>query len=92
MAPYIHNQQFIVRALRGWAVPLVMPVAQSWQSFDPDGRLTDEAVAAQLRALGAEVVRAARQFQAEGSCDYADAGQFGPDGREQQTVSDVAVL
>jgi len=37
------------------------------QSFDPDGRLTDEAVAAQLRALGAEVVRAARQFQAEGT-------------------------
>ena len=88
----VNSMEFIVRALRGWAVPLVMPVAQSWQSFDPDGRLTDEAVAAQLRALGAEVVRAARQFQAEGSCDYADAGQFGPDGRGQRTVSDVAVL
>jgi hypothetical protein len=26
--------------------------------------------------LGAEVVRAARQFQAEGTCDYADHRQF----------------
>lgn len=39
---------------------------------DPDGRLKDEVVTAQLRKLGAEVVRAARQFQAEGTCDYAD--------------------
>jgi FMN reductase len=51
-------------------------VAQSWQSFDPSGNLADEAIAAQLRALGAEVVRAARQFQAEGTCDYATEMQF----------------
>jgi FMN reductase len=68
----VNSMEFIARALRGWSVPLVMPVAQSWQSFDPDGRLTDEAIAAQLRALGAEVVRAARQFRAEGTCDYAE--------------------
>jgi hypothetical protein len=30
---------FIVRALRGWGVPLVLPIAKSWQSFDPDGNL-----------------------------------------------------
>jgi FMN reductase len=77
----VNSMEFIVRALRGWSVPLVMPVAQSWQSFDPDGRLVDAAISAQLRALGAEVVRAARQFQAEGTCDYADAGQFAADGR-----------
>ena len=57
--------------MRGWSVPLVMPVPQSWHTFDPDGRLVDEAVAAQLRALGAEVARAARQFQTDGTCDYA---------------------
>jgi hypothetical protein len=28
-------------------------------------------IGAQLRELGAEVVRAARQFQAHGTCDYA---------------------
>jgi FMN reductase len=71
----INSMDFIVRALRGWSVPLVLPVARSGQSFDADGRLVDEAVAAQLRALGAEVVRAARQFQAHGTCDYADAWQ-----------------
>ncbi|MGO8961733.1 MAG: NADPH-dependent FMN reductase [Streptosporangiaceae bacterium] len=74
----INSMDFIARALRGWSVPLVLPVAQSWQTFDPDGRLTDEMVAVQLRELGAEVVRAARQFQADGTCDYADEVQFAP--------------
>lgn len=72
----INSMEFIVRALRGWSVPLVQAVPQSWRSFDPDGQLADEAVAGQLRALGAEVVRAARQFRDEGSCDYADDRQF----------------
>jgi hypothetical protein len=70
--------EFIARSLRGWSVPLVLPVAQSWQSFDPDGHLKDEAVATQLRKLGAEVVRAARQFQAHGTCDYAEGTGIGP--------------
>ena len=51
----INSMEFVVRALRGWSVPLVQPVAQSWRSFDRDGRLADDAVADQLRALGAEV-------------------------------------
>jgi FMN reductase len=72
----INSMEFIARALRGWSVPLVQAVPQSWQSFDPDGHLEDETMAAQLRALGAEVLRAARQFRAEGSCDYADDRQF----------------
>jgi FMN reductase len=75
----VNSMDFIVRALRGWSVPLVLPVAKSWQSFDPDGNLTDEVVADQLRALGAEVVRAARQFRSEGTCDYADERQFSAD-------------
>ena len=73
----VNTMDFIARALRGWSVPLVLPVAQSWQSFDPDGRLKDEAVASQLRKLGAEVVRAARQFQADGTCDYAEGASTG---------------
>jgi FMN reductase len=68
----VNTMDFIARSLRGWSVPMVLPVAQSWQSFDPDGHLKDEAVATQLRKLGAEVVRAARQFRTEGTCDYAD--------------------
>jgi FMN reductase len=68
----VNSMEFIARSLRGWSVPMVLPVSQSWQSFDPDGHLKDEAVAVQLRKLGAEVVRAARQFQADGTCDYAE--------------------
>jgi FMN reductase len=78
----VNSMDFMVRALRGWSVPMVLPVAKSWQTFDPDGRLVDEMVAVQLRELGGEVVRAARQFQADGTCDYADSAQFSPDGRE----------
>jgi FMN reductase len=74
----VNTMEFIARSLRGWSVPLVLPVAQSWQSFDPDGHLKDEAVAAQLRKLGAEVTRAARQFQADGTCDYAENGPVQP--------------
>jgi FMN reductase len=81
----VNSMDFIVRALRGWSVPMVLPVAQSWQTFDPDGRLVDEMVAVQLRELGGEVVRAARQFQAEGTCDYADSAQFSPAEGEQLT-------
>ena len=73
----VNTMDFIARALRGWSVPLVLPVAQSWQSVDPDGHLKDEAIAAQLRRLGAEVVRAARQFQADGTCDYAEGASTG---------------
>jgi FMN reductase len=68
----VNAMDFIARSLRGWSVPLVMPVPQSWHTFDADGHLVDEAVTAQLRALGAEVTRAARQFQASGTCDYAE--------------------
>src|ERR1700722_2113018 len=76
----INTMDFIARSLRGWSVPLVLPVAQSWQSFDPEGHLKDEAIASQLRRLGAEVVRAARQFQAEGTCDYAEGARAGERG------------
>jgi FMN reductase len=73
----INAMDFSVRALRGWAVPLVLPIAQSWKAFDPEGRLIDAMVAEQLRALGAEVTRAAHQFRRDGTCDYADSRQFG---------------
>jgi FMN reductase len=76
----INSLDFIARALRAWSVPLVLPIGQAWRNFDADGRLTDDVVAMELHELGAEVVRAARQFQAEGTCDYADARQFAPAG------------
>ena len=73
----VNAMDFIARSLRGWSVPLVMPVPQSWQTFDADGRLVDDSIGDQLRALGAEVTRAARQFQSSGTCDY-DRAELAP--------------
>jgi FMN reductase len=50
----VNTLEWVVRALRGWAVPLVIPINQR-ESFDPEGRIVDERVVAQLRALGHEV-------------------------------------
>lgn len=61
----VNTMEFVVRALRGWAVPLVMPVAQSWKAFDNEGHARDSRLSDQLRALGHEVVRASCQFALE---------------------------
>ena len=34
----INAMEFIVRALRAWAVPLVVPIPLSWQAFEDAGR------------------------------------------------------
>lgn len=68
----VNTMEFAVRALRGWSVPLVIPIPRAWQVFDEEGKARDESVARQLRALGAEVWRASRQFALEGVCDYAE--------------------
>jgi len=62
----INTMEFVVRALRGWAVPLVAPIARSWDAFDKDGQAKDPKVGEQLRALGEEVYRASRQFAGQG--------------------------
>ncbi|MFI5448274.1 MAG: NADPH-dependent FMN reductase [Candidatus Bathyarchaeia archaeon] len=67
----VNTMEFIVRALRGWAVPLVIPVARATQAFDKAGRVTDRAIEDQLRSLGREVVRASEQFNSHGYCDYS---------------------
>ena len=53
----INTMEFCVRALRGWAVPLVVPISR--------GSVHDEAVERQLRMLGTEVVRIAEHFVTE---------------------------
>ena len=58
----VNTMEFVVRALRGWAVPLVIPIPQAWRVFDKEGKTQDAKVSEQLRALGREVTRAARQF------------------------------
>jgi FMN reductase len=61
----INTMEFAVRALRGWAVPYVVPVAAAARVFDPSGRIQDEAVEFQLKTLGGEVVRVAERFAAD---------------------------
>ena len=58
----VNTMEFIVRALRGWAVPLVIPIAEAWRVFDNQGYSKDPKLTDLLHALGAEVARAARQF------------------------------
>jgi FMN reductase len=58
----VNTMEFVVRALRGWAVPLVLPIAQAWKVFDEQGKPTDPTLTEQLRALGREVARGSCQF------------------------------
>jgi FMN reductase len=69
----INTMEFAVRALRAFAVPLVIPLAQAWKSFDQEGHPTDPAIERQLLTLGGEVARASAQMAAEGVCDYSNA-------------------
>ena len=63
----INTMEFSVRALRGWAVPYVVPLARAARVFDDAGRVQDQAVELQLKTLGAEVVRVAERFAADSS-------------------------
>jgi FMN reductase len=67
----INTMEFSIRALRAWAVPYVVPIAAAARVFDPDGRVRDEGVDSQLRALGSEVVRVAERFAADSSLQRA---------------------
>lgn len=68
----VNTMEFAARALRGWSVPLVLPIPRSWQAFDEEGQPKDPSTAEQLRTLGREVVRAARQMTTHGYCDYTE--------------------
>jgi FMN reductase len=63
----INTMEFAVRALRGWAVPYVVPVASAARVFEPSGRIKDASVEAQMSTLGAEVVRVAERFATDRS-------------------------
>jgi len=59
----IITMEFIVRALRGLAIPLVVPIPKAREAFDEAGRIVDPKIDAQLRRLGSEVVRLAMHFR-----------------------------
>jgi FMN reductase len=58
----INTMEFAVRALRGWAVPYVVPLASAHRVFEASGGIKDESVRDQLSMLGGEVVRVAELF------------------------------
>ena len=53
----VNTMEFVVRALRGMAVPFVAPVARAYRAFDESGHVIDEGIERQLRALGREVAQ-----------------------------------
>jgi FMN reductase len=61
----VNTMEFSVRALRAWAVPYVVPVANAARVFDRTGQVRDETVERQLKMLGQEVVRVAQRFSAD---------------------------
>ena len=63
----INTMEFATRALRGWAVPFVVPVASASRVFDQAGQTQYQSVERQLKALGGEVVRVAKRFAADQS-------------------------
>ena len=68
----INTMEFATRALRAWAVPYVVPVANAARVFDQTGRVRDAAIESQLRMLGGEVVRVAARFAEDSSLHRAD--------------------
>ena len=72
----INTMEFVVRALRGWGIPMMIPIPQVRQLFDENCHAIDSHIDRQLRSLGQEVVRAARQFADDGVSEYANAGEL----------------
>ncbi len=63
----INTMEYVVRSLRGWAVPYVVPIPGAARIFNSSGGVDDDLVDGQLRALGEEVVRVAGRFKADGT-------------------------
>ncbi len=60
----INTMEFVVRALRGWTVPFVVPIARAYQAFTEDGTPREPSLREQLDKLGREVVAASLRFAA----------------------------
>jgi len=58
----VNTMEFSVRALRAFAVPLVVTVGPAAKAFDAEGGLTDVGVRESLENLGREVARIAGRF------------------------------
>jgi len=59
----IGTMEQIVRSLRGWTVPFVVPINRASEVFERDGSVKPGIVDEQLALLGTELVRAANLFR-----------------------------
>jgi FMN reductase len=63
----INTMEYVVRALRGFTLPMVIPVSRAWQVFDKETGIKDSAIEKHLLTLGKELYLAARAtFKANG--------------------------
>jgi FMN reductase len=69
----VNTMEFIVRALRAFAVPLVVPIPQSWQAFEATGRPANPQIEEPLHMLGGEVARVSRRIAQKEEPDPAAA-------------------
>jgi FMN reductase len=53
----------VVHSLRGYVLPLSVPIHAAKKAFDPDGTVINEKIAARLTQLGKMVVETAAHFQ-----------------------------
>ena len=58
----INTMEYIVRALRGWTLPLTAPISRASQAFDKSGAPRQSQLADRLHQMGGELVRSARAF------------------------------
>jgi FMN reductase len=61
----INTMEYVVRALRGLPVPLVVAVSQAWKAFDERGNALNPELERHLRGLGSEVVRLTQKSNPE---------------------------
>lgn len=59
----INTMEYAVRALRGWTLPLTMPLNRAWELFDDQGAARDPQLAIRLGEFGREVARAAERLR-----------------------------
>ena len=69
----VNTMEFVVRALRGWSVPLVIPIPQAWRAFQ-QGHALDESLAANSTPSVQKSARAAGHF-ASGRMTTPEAGR-----------------
>ena len=59
----INTMEYMVRAMRGWTSPLVIPIQKAWQLFDQDGNISDPKIELQLKTLGEQVVKSSQKMK-----------------------------